>query len=650
MLTGQFKLITILKEVGMKSAEQWKEEGNQRHKQGKFAEALHYYQQCVAVDSKLKEGWYNQGLMNKKLHQEEAAILAFTKALALDPQYQKACYNLAECLRSLQKYDEALKHFKILLQQTPTHEEAQLGAFLCKQQIAAKVIFSIVDLKLTDDNEIKILEFGQGMSSGFSGLKIATNEDVLSLLVEQANKPNLPSLLVNNIPADQDILANEPSVQQNLRDNLPAPLGEFNLKKLASYRAMYAGMLLAPCDERVLLMDDINLNFAFQHKGLSHEGFEESKKLAARPHTLRFSRHYLPTLADTIKEQMPNVKQFVLKVPELTGGKGVIIATDNELDSILSVLLAPENEEVIAQVTYNYICSIANQFTPAELKAKAQSKLLSFVDWKHSQSEYFMVEEYVKNKPVHYKDKPYDATMRVAFLLVRDEEKVTCEPFAYYWKLPPQPITHVGELRDKTVSSFSATHRAAVAVSQADKEVVATQIREVLPSVLTSIMHRNIPAYIDAYPENDETCKRYKTYLYLHFSNSFTRHGQYSLAEYFLKKANQLVLEDYLVYHEWGVHHFFRGNYDEAISNLNNAIELNPGNGSSYFRRGMVYLAQLETEAAKINFDKAIQLQPSYQKRIERLWQNYNQSSPAPLIPTPFVEHRKLAKDKAKAF
>lgn len=81
--------------------------------------------------------------------------------------------------------------------------------FLEEQKNKAKVVFCIVDLKLTEKNEVKILEFGQGMASRFSGLYGAKKENIEQQLELAVKSAGLPPLYLNTSPADVDVLCYE---------------------------------------------------------------------------------------------------------------------------------------------------------------------------------------------------------------------------------------------------------------------------------------------------------------------------------------------------------------------------------------------------------------------------------------------------------
>ena len=52
------------------------------------------------------------------------------------------------------------------------------------------------------------------------------------------------------------------------------------------------------------------------------------------------------------------------------------------------------------------------------------------------------------------------------------------------------------------------------------------------------------------------------------------------------------------------------GNYDQAIADLDKAIELSPSLAKAYHNRGLTYLSLGEADKAILDFDKAIEITP----------------------------------------
>ncbi len=56
--------------------------------------------------------------------------------------------------------------------------------------------------------------------------------------------------------------------------------------------------------------------------------------------------------------------------------------------------------------------------------------------------------------------------------------------------------------------------------------------------------------------------------------------------------------------------HFQKGEYDQAISELNKALEINPRNANAYVDRGFAYLRNGQYDQAILDFNKALEINP----------------------------------------
>ena len=63
-------------------------------------------------------------------------------------------------------------------------------------------------------------------------------------------------------------------------------------------------------------------------------------------------------------------------------------------------------------------------------------------------------------------------------------------------------------------------------------------------------------------------------------------------------------------YNSRGIAYGQKGQYDQAISNFNRAIELNPNDNKAYNNRGIVYRLKGEHDQAISDFNKAIEISP----------------------------------------
>ncbi len=539
----------------MFGANKLKEEGNRLASEDKHGEALKKYEEAIEADPHFSQAWHNKGVMYLKLKNYPEAVKSFEKALELDSNYENAKLNLAKAL------------------------------FLQDQHIAAKVVFVNVDLKLTKDNEVKILEFGVGLRSGFSGLEIATGQDVKELLIQELKKLSLTTILT-------DFPDKEYGDFNRVSSELPERKDEFQLASIVSYSAVCGSTELLPRSliekQRILSMDDTTFAFTFSDKIATHEAFVAARlENKARPRTLIFERRYKKELPQEIRSQLNGVKQFVLKAPDREGGEGVVVVEDSDLDRVLRELLEYKNEN------------------EKEVKNTLSKEERLIKGWNNSESQYFMVEEYIHGKPVKYNNGHYDATMRVAFLIIRDNGKMQCKPFACYWKLPSKPDNDLGNLRERTVSSFSETRIDAAPVSNADQVIVYQQLQNILPEVAHSMIKRDVLADIEKQAQDTEKQKEHKAYLLGLFSHALFRQGEHRLAMYYFNQTAKLSPNNCVNYHIKGLIYLMRCRDQEAMKNFSEAIEKNPKFAAAYFYRAQVWLSMGDEAKAKDDFRKA---------------------------------------------
>lgn len=70
-------------------------------------------------------------------------------------------------------------------------------------------------------------------------------------------------------------------------------------------------------------------------------------------------------------------------------------------------------------------------------------------------------------------------------------------------------------------------------------------------------------------------------------------------------------MSDYKEFLNIGIDEFYKGKFENAISNLNKSIELNKEFNISYFYRGAAYQAIEEYDEAMLDYTKAIELDPN---------------------------------------
>lgn len=466
-------------------------------------------------------------------------------------------------------------------------------------RLSARVIFSCVDLKFTKDGEVKILEFGRGIQSGFKGFEGVSGKSFGTRLDEVFKEYSLPRLVLNSHRSrdvlDDTIIRKEALNPALHQDNTQT-------ERLASYSMTYMDSTLGVLPSRCLPIDDPIVSFAFEDKALTHSYFVRSGQENTRPNTLLLSLKNPQDYPRLISERFPDTQRFVLKMPDREGGRGVMVLPLKDLLVILqilkrankSTLLSPEESALLGQ----------------------NAKKLS--DWLDTGVDRLLIEEYVTSKPVIQGEKMYDATMRVAFVFVRDNGEVRCHPFACYWKLPPNPITfRGGTLADMTISSFSPDRISAVQVNEEDQKIVFERLSVVLPSLILSMMP--LESVLDYIARLSPTQNQTAGDLWMHFSNTLAHHGYYAEAVDYLERALPLIKESAQVLFQRSMIYYLAEQYERAIEYCTQALRTQHYNPELHFHRAKCLVALNRIADAEIDLHAANDRDPNYKSRIQRL-------------------------------
>jgi len=92
--------------------------------------------------------------------------------------------------------------------------------------------------------------------------------------------------------------------------------------------------------------------------------------------------------------------------------------------------------------------------------------------------------------------------------------------------------------------------------------------------------------------------------------------GKYAEAEPLYKRLLEIAVDfkeaQFISYTYRGISHLEKEQIDDAISDFNKAIELNPRNAAAYISRGIAYYKQGQIDQAISDYDKAIEINPEY--------------------------------------
>ena len=155
-----------------------------------------------------------------------------------------------------------------------------------------------------------------------------------------------------------------------------------------------------------------------------------------------YPKKYDPMLAERIQEKMPS-ELYVIKPRGETLGNGVIIVANKDLDDVLHMILEPQEVlEKHPEESYSY--------------------------WRRNKDDTFLIEKYYMSDYLHFSHKlsekaealalghggdyHYDATMRIAFILMYDKGKMTYHCLGGFWKLPCKALEEEGTLNERRIS------------------------------------------------------------------------------------------------------------------------------------------------------------------------------------------------------
>jgi tetratricopeptide (TPR) repeat protein len=84
------------------------------------------------------------------------------------------------------------------------------------------------------------------------------------------------------------------------------------------------------------------------------------------------------------------------------------------------------------------------------------------------------------------------------------------------------------------------------------------------------------------------------------------------LFSYAISQQMQTESEDADFYNKRGFAFYEKGQYDQATSDFNKALEINPRYAGAYYNRGLAYLRKGLYDQAISDFTKAIEINPNY--------------------------------------
>lgn len=369
------------------------------------------------------------------------------------------------------------------------------------EEIPADIAYWIADIKLNEDGA-KIVELGDG---NFAGYKVLDNMyfkgKVWSQVWDTLVSFGRPVWYVGSYESAPDVVAWEHF--NKVSGNYAPTLAELDerLKKMKSEQrteAQDAKKIVKTLDEYagVIILKRYNpllktyLNFRKNHpeyliinetssdyvgdKFLTDSLFSSASMKKFRPNALTFNKKYTKAIAARIHSKMPKTEWFVIKPINSGRGNGIIMTHASELDDNLrKILIENKCSEPVDDMF---------SFKP--------DNPMSFEYWQHDRNSRFLVEEYVESKPIFVDEKPYDATMRVIFVLRYEDETIKVDFVDAYWKKPIKALTDEGTFKEKHISKHApnAEESRGLAVNEEDMAKAQKSMAELLPQLYWNLL------------------------------------------------------------------------------------------------------------------------------------------------------------------
>ncbi|WP_218814290.1 tetratricopeptide repeat protein [Rickettsiella endosymbiont of Dermanyssus gallinae] len=611
-----------------------KEEGNAFFKQSKFREALICYEKAIQIDREIAPFWFNKGLVLIQLERLDEALASIDEALKIDGRYLKAWLQKASILHNKKKYYEAAQCYQQVLTLDADQEEALKNYRTCIDREKAAIFYYVVDLKVNEQEQIKILEFGRGFQSGTSGYDELFGDRknfpgiFLRRQLEQTLEKIINPVYFNSFPGapwsqdDSEYASFLNSLEKSKHNDS---------RKLDFYSGIYSGVSVKASPEHVLTLDDDPvLQTILDDKILMHLSLPPQAK-AYRPQALSFPRQYTPTLAQQICQTI-NSDYIVLKIADSQEGKGVITVRREKLDETLRFLLANDQSELIRLV----LPTVANDrffklkkrdplaardFFSEKIENKLKEpygiSMLCYQTWLNSNNPLFLVESYETSKPIKKSDAYYDATMRVLFLIIKKEGRYSFQPIGAYWKLPELPMMKKDKklsCKDHRLSQISATGKQVGLSLEVDPTIlrkVYAHLNLILPIIFKAAQETNyielITTHLLSAANNKEECD---FFYQMKLANNVGSLGRYETAISILEAIQKKQPNHYRSYHELAIIYHSQENYKKAIELYTKSLKLDPTFAAAYRRRAQSWLVLNDTNKAQRDIEKALKLAP----------------------------------------
>lgn len=325
--------------------------------------------------------------------------------------------------------------------------------------------FCIVDLKF-DGQKIKICEFGQGFDSGFKGYDALYGKGQLWAkfwaALASLKKPLwlLGSQLKRDLAPDSYKKAG--GYVAHAINEIKSFSSPFILMVCGTHKKNFSAFEFKKNHPECIILDEVTKKFV-SNKYETCLLFDDHELATYRPRFMLIPKEYTPTLTYDIAQQL-NSQYIVIKPINASLGRGIVAIEPPQLDCALLILCKKQNSSL------------------------APHDEDSYAYWASDREKFFIAEEFVPSKTILVDSKPYDPTMRVAFVLFNNAGTPCVSFLDAYWKLPTKSLNEQGTFTELHKSHVVSKTKCSAPVDPSDFESVKAQLCLLLPQIYLKML------------------------------------------------------------------------------------------------------------------------------------------------------------------
>lgn len=338
----------------------------------------------------------------------------------------------------------------------------------------ADISYMVADLKYSKEHGVKLCEVQHGILSTFYGdIYLNGNNGILCPKIAEVfdefdikkwyvisqvsfkpltdtfnesgwiNQPSIPSLILDEefkriatIPPEDPSDINSYQAMFYVKANA--------LKDLDHFRHVCPGILVIDAPTHRYWIDKYKVTRLFTGHPLLTK---------IKPEWGLYPKSYTETLAQQIIDDIPS-DIYVIKPRSAFLGRGVILVAKEKLDSTLKyILTSSEALQKDTDAAYNH--------------------------WNRDAHDSFLVEKYYPSDLIQVDEKEYEPTMRAAFVMIYNKNRIDVRFVGGYWMMPIKSVDQEGTLNELKKAYCKPPYF--VPASAEELQEIGRQIEEALP-------------------------------------------------------------------------------------------------------------------------------------------------------------------------